>query len=589
MFEYTRQNLRNFYDPIEMPGGYSFDHVKTLQMIHLYYNGKFLKGDRDELGNRKYFFNITKPACDVATKFIDLDTKDIVLLTDDPNDQWKLWIMQKDLKQWLKEEKFGVLLNEIGFAYPVFGGVVLRKASDGKWHNVPLANLRMETTNGKTLEDGTFCYELYRMSRQEIKNMGWDKDAVKQLLSQCKDSIITIYECYELNEDDGKKWKRTFKADFLRYNKNGQVHKSEESEINSEENYLDGIILFEDEADKLPYRELAWEKREGRWMPFGFGEYTFDNQIRQNELTNIKARGLQISSLKLFQTRDETVGRNVFTDMVNGDIIKSSSEITELNTNEKNLAAFASEEQRWDANAERKTFTYDVARGESLPGSVTLGATQILSGMVASYFDMKREQFGLFIKALLLDDILPSFKKARKKSHMVKFTSSDKEMEKLRKAMMNAHIRKETMDQLMRGIVPTKESMIMQETTAMQQMQGMKDVGIETLDNFYDDVEASVDIVITGEQMDTGAKMQTLQSALQIVGGNPTILQQPSTRSVFFKILELAGISPVELDMMDDTMNQPMGMQQNVPQQQAPMARAPAMQGATNMPSSQGL
>src|SRR3990167_5402242 len=119
--EQIYNNLSCFYNDVRMPGDYVFNHVNTLKKIELSYNSKFEKGDKDSRGFKKYFYNINKPACDIATKFVDLDTKDIILRHELPDQEWKVWVMMHDLKGWLKKNKFGRLLNDLVFEYPKYG------------------------------------------------------------------------------------------------------------------------------------------------------------------------------------------------------------------------------------------------------------------------------------------------------------------------------------------------------------------------------------------------------------------------------------------------------------------------------------
>ena len=93
----TRNNISLFYQSIDMPGGYKFDTAETIKKSLAYYDGEFLKGKKDKLGVKKNFFNITKSTCDVATKFIDLDTKDIMFLSTGGSWEW-VWLIQKDFK-----------------------------------------------------------------------------------------------------------------------------------------------------------------------------------------------------------------------------------------------------------------------------------------------------------------------------------------------------------------------------------------------------------------------------------------------------------------------------------------------------------
>src|SRR3990167_2225505 len=95
----TRENAGLFFRDVEMPGGWSHNLQSTLKRINLYYNGKFETGERDNRGFKKFFYNITKPSCDVAEKFIDLDTKDIILYHESSDNEWPVWMMMQDLKR----------------------------------------------------------------------------------------------------------------------------------------------------------------------------------------------------------------------------------------------------------------------------------------------------------------------------------------------------------------------------------------------------------------------------------------------------------------------------------------------------------
>ena len=70
MIKDIRHNLSSFYQPVSMPGGWTFDHVETLKFNHLYYYGKYQTGNKDAQGYYKFFHNNTKPACDIATQIV---------------------------------------------------------------------------------------------------------------------------------------------------------------------------------------------------------------------------------------------------------------------------------------------------------------------------------------------------------------------------------------------------------------------------------------------------------------------------------------------------------------------------------------
>lgn len=546
----VRRNLAKFYDPIKMPGDYNFDHVGTLKKIDLYYNSKFESGQFDSQGFRKYFYNIVKPSCDIASKFVDLDTKNILLTSQKAGDELRMWIMQKDLYQWLKENQFGKLLNEIAFDYPKYGHVILKKTKDNSWKKVSLQNIRTDLTAEK-LDESSYVYELLNMNLREIDEMeAWDKEAKTELFSRGQDNYL-VYECYSYNFDSGKKWKRTFKADLFVKAHDGGTNRSSETLMNESDDFIPSVVLFEDEVDELPYRELKWEGVPGRWLGFGFVEYLFDNQIRRNEVINLKSKGLYYTSLRIYTTQDDAIGRNVLTEMENGDIIKSPTGLQPVVNEERNLASFQNEEQTWDTNTERKTFSFDITRGEELPSGTPLGVARLSAGMVASYFDIKRENFGNFIKQILLTDTIPEFAKKSKKDHILTIVSSDQDIMRLRRAIADAHVKRFAVKFLMdKGFYPEPEDIERERKKIEAQMLVKKNLYLQIAKDTYENVKFDVDVVVTGEQMDTGVRAQTLQYAFQVIGSNPAVVQDPGMRTMFFKLLELGGLNPADLNLM---------------------------------------
>lgn len=556
--KHTRERIRSFYDPIEMPGGTAWKHVDVLKMISAYYTSQFLTGRFDSAGFRKYFYNVVKPPCDVASKFVELDVADINLISERPGDELKMWMMSRDLKQWMKEEEFGELLNDIARDYPKFGSVVIEKHQDG-CSIVPLVNLRMETHVEK-LDDSDFIYQIKSMTVRHLREQvqkGWDKDEVEKLIAQNPGKgHINIYQCLDYNkETTGKLWQRTFRGDIHNIADNaGGIKRTKESMINNENDYQPGTLLFQDETDETNLRELHWEKIPGRWLGLGFVEYLEDNQIRENELVNLKAKGLYYTSLHLFQTRDELIARNVLTEAQNGEILVSQSEIAPVATEERNLAPFTSEENRWGLNTDRKTFSFDIARGDNLPSQTPLGVARLSASMVTSYFDIKREAFGDFIKDLILRDILPSFKKQSTEEHLLKFSGSDKEMDRLRRLAVDAEIRRATWEHIQKnGTIPSPEDREFERQRVELLMKENKEMFVKLRRQFYSDVEQKADVIITGESIRSGNLIQTYVTAMQIIGTNPAILQNKSTRVAFFEMLKLSGVSPVTLELIEDS------------------------------------
>lgn len=551
----TRKNIEMYHGSVAMPGGWDFSITDTLQQVDAYYNGKFLDGDVDEKGLKRYFYNIIKPACDIASKFIDLDTKNVLLYSKPgtTGGDFKVWVMQRGLLQWMKENEFGVLINKIKNLLPKYGHIVLKRGNDNVWDRVNIQNLRMNPSVS-LLKESHFVYEIHDMTPRQIRQMPWDKEAVEELLQDNEEPSLQIWECYDMSMDPGEnQWTRTFQANLFSARKGDGLVRASEANIGEYDDFVPGVILHTDSMDELPYREHKFEEVEGRWLGMGWSEYLLDNQMRQNEISNSKARNMMLSSIQLFKTNDDAIGRNVLTDLDNGDIIQTDGDITQVDMRTRAMPEYNVEEQRWDLNTERKTFSFDITRGESLPSGTPLGVARLSAGMVETFYGGKREELGLFLKKFIVDDVLPSFKKDKRKEHVLKFFTSDSDIQKLRSAIVEHQMRKAIMDYAAKsGTLPSPLAVDLEKMRLEGSLKKRKDVELKIPKGFYDDAEASVDVTIVGEEIDVSSRMQSMTVALQTLSGNPNIVKDPATRTAFFKMLELAGMSAADLGLMEE-------------------------------------
>lgn len=558
---YTRENIKKFYNAVEMPGGYQFNHVETLRRINLYYSSRFESGDTDSTGKKKYFHNIVRSACDVARKFIDIDTKDVLLTNELANQEWKIWLMVHDLKTWLKVNAFGVTLNQVVDGLPKYGHIVLKKDKTRKWNPVPLENIRTDPATDE-LENAEFVYFLNRMTPAQLREMksGWKhKDKVVKLL-EAKQPYYEVYECYDRNvEDSGKKWVRTFKANLYTKQTAQNQNAAVEAAINDQDEYLPAIVLHEDKTDKLDVREHKFEDTPGRWLGLGFTEMLFENQERKNENVNLRSKNLRLSSLLLFYTRDETIGKNVLTDVENGDIVRTSDALNPVQNQERNLEAFQYEDASLDGNTQALTFSQDITKGENLPADTPLGVANIQVSMIMSYFDRKREDLGLFIKSLLLEDIIPSFKTGAKARHNLTLLSTAEGAEKFVRWYAKLRVDKAAFNHALKtGFFPDGNQRAAMEQEFMRNLAERRNLVMNVPDEYYDDAKFTLDINITGEQLNVGVATKDLMTIIQLIFTNPAVLTNPGARAMVMKLIELRGFSPVDLNLIEEGLKEPM-------------------------------
>lgn len=559
---------------IQVVPGFGFNQKSTLEKIYRYYNSKFENGEFDTEGDRKYFFNIVKNPCKVTTKAIDFDTKDIRILTADGNNPFTAWLMERDLKFWMNDNNFGKVLNRIFTELPIFGSVVL-KVIKGEPYFVDLRNF-IVNQSADNLEECNYIIEKHLYTPQQFqsigKKSGWkDIDKAMEEFRKMKElDYLLVYERYgEVAEGEEGHQKFPYKRIII-----ADVGVDEYSQYTKETVPHKGVILEEKEVDENPYWEFHLDKLSGRWLGVGVVESLFDPQIRENEIANLQAKASYWLALLLFQTRDQTAAKNLMTDVRNGEVLKVDEEITQILMNDRNLAHFNEETQKWLKNRDELSLAYDVIQGERLPAGTPLGSAQLAATMSLSYFSQLRENIALDVKEFLYDVIIPKFKSDNSTEHYLRLVGED--LDTYNELLISNKLTNELF-----GYIGTKRKIpdsnyynTLKAVIGERVKQG-KEKLIKIVKGIYDNFKYKIKIEITGEGTDTSGQDDIM--ILQAVTADPTILQDPIKKKIFFRILEKRGFN-----IADFQTEKPMDMQQLL--QQMPVKGAGGGVSAPAMP-----
>ena len=526
--------------------GLTFNQYDLIRQIYFYYNSKFTTGDVDDEGDRKYFLNIVKNPCKVFSKAIDFDTKNIRLLTAGGGDPLKTWFMERDLKYWMRDQQFGKTLNRVFRELPIFGTVVL-KVVDGEPFFVDLRNFVVNQT-AESLTDATYIIEKHNLTvgqfRNIAKQMGWAKADVDKTITEfhkMKDtSHIRLYERYgELEIDNSGTWKlrRLFIAD---------VGIDELDNYGRIEVAHTGVELANEDWTQEQLRKTYWEfhaeRVGGRWLGNGVVESLIEPQIRQNELANLQSKTSYWAALRVFQTRDPAVNRNMLTDVRNGEIINVDNEITQVDMSDRNLAFFNQEEAKWMQNRDELTFSYDVVQGERLPAGTPLGSAQLAVSQTLSYFEGIQENVAMDFKEMLYEVILPNFQKKNSLKHTLRLVGQD--LDQYVAMVKNEYVFKE----VIRIAVEDGKILSNEEAEAIglgveASVKDEKEKLITIPSGFYKDLKYDLDIDITGESIDTRVRSATLFAILQAITSDPTMLEDPTKRKFLYTMGEDGGVN----------------------------------------------
>lgn len=527
-----KKEVDNFgSDEIEIIDGLKFNQADTIKKIIYYYNSKFLTGNYDDQGDRKYFYNIVKNPCDVATKAIDFDTKNVNILTAEGGTPLKTWLFERDLKFWMKDKNFGKVLNRIFYELPIFGSVVLKVINNIPYF-VDLRNF-VVTQDAENLDKANMIVEPHFYTPLEFsriaKKQGWNnwQGAIKE-----NSEGVSVYEAY--GEDEDLNYRRV---------------------IFAETGNKEGITLSDDKVKKHPYWEFHFNKMPGRWLGIGAVEPLIDPQVRMNEISNQQVKSSYWSALRLWQTRDRGMKRNLLTDAKNGDILDINDPLIQVDMADRNLSFYEAEMNRWLRLRDEVSFSREVTRGENLPSGTPLGSARLSAGMAMEYFGQLQENIALDVKEFLFNVILPNFGKGNTKEHYLKLVGED--LDKVHLLNIARRVRDKQINFFNRG-----KTLIGPELDFIKDMVSKNTrgeiKGQPISDGFYKDIKYNISIDITGEQYDTRVKAATIFAILQAITADPTMLQDPSKKKLLYWYMEQGGVSPIDFFEVETSSTMPL-------------------------------
>lgn len=539
---------------ISIVPGLFYNQYDIVQKNYFYYLSKFQTGEVDIDGDRKYFNNINKNPCKVFSKSIDFDTKNIRMLTTGGGDPLKTWFMERDLKFWMRDKQFGRDLNRIFKELPIFGSVVL-KIVNGEPNFIDLRNFVVEQ-QADSLPQSNYIIEIHNYTPVEFRNvakqMNWGGDKVNEVIKLFHDmkdtSHIRVFERYgevEEETDNAPNGNWTYKRMFW-----ADVGTDEFDAWGKMTGPKKGVELFSEEWTQEQTDDLYWEfhadKMPGRWLGIGVVESLYEPQIRLNEIANLQSKTSYWAALRLFFSQDPKMSGNLLTDKRNGEVVTGDAPITQIDMSDRNLAFFTQETQKWMANRDELTFTYDVVQGERLPAGTPLGSAQLAVTQTLSYFEGIQEEVALGIKEMLYEVILPQFEKDQSAEHTLRLVGKD--LDKYVEMVKNEMVLKEIIRQITNGgKFPTNQDKDVIGVAIEQSIKQGKEKILTVPKGFYKDVKYDIDIDITGESIDTRVRQATIFAMAQFMQADPQATIDPAKRAMLYMMAENGGINPNDI------------------------------------------
>lgn len=585
------------YQQIEVVPGCTFNQQDTIKRIHLYINSKF-ENNVPYHNRERIFFNIVNYRRDTVMKAIDIDTKDIRLKADNPQSMVQTFLAEKEFKLWMKENEVGELLNDLAEDLATYGTIVLKLVGQ-EAENVDLRRLYLDTTV-KKLQKSRFVTQEMFMTETELRAKEGVWNNIDQVIAnfgsyyapnsyegggmtniQGSTPYYKVYERYgevpEYMLDEKSKSTKMVRALFI-------VAEPQAQSVHPETGATKdlGVILSKSRwRGDYPFEDCHYSRVKGRWLGLGPVEVLFAAQERQNEMSNQKRIAMEISALHIFQTKDRNAPRNVMNYTNSGDVLIVNDPLTPVANEERNLPAFAQEEAMYKSLADSLTFTFDATRGEALPSSTPATNAVIQNNNVNSFFQMKREKFGLFLERFFNKHVLPRLLRDISDEHILRFIGEPEDMAKIDSLIAPFYVRQQVIKDILQGkmVGPQDLESITQDINAQLRKMGAQRF-LEIKKDFYKNSKFTFDFVITDEQQDSAVLAQNTFQIFQVLAQNPAVLDDPFMKKLIYKYAETIGISPMELDIANQQRQE---MQANAPQQMQQPATPEATPTGTPM------
>jgi hypothetical protein len=299
-------------------------------------------------------------------------------------------------------------------------------------------------------------------------------------------------------------------------------------------------VLFIEEVDSIPFIEAHSKKIKGRWLGVGQVEKLYENQIARNLTANLRRKALIWGSKKIFQSKTDGIQKNLAKDIVDGQILNVgvNGEIMSIDTTTKSLADYSSDENIWSENTQQRTFTFEVATGESMPSGTPFRLGAIIANSAASYFERQKEIFGIFLRELFYQKTIPIFKaKAKDYLHIIARSEegADTIFQAYKECIKNEYYSGLALSPNYMQIEIMGEEEV--DVYIQKEMNKIPSIYIQTDKDLYKYAKYDLQLDITGESMNLTTDMATLTTLHQ------TLMQagDPRAEKVLDKILLTQG------------------------------------------------
>ena len=545
------------------------DLYEDINKIYAYLNSKHISGKTDDLGREKPFFNIVIAARNIWYRSTDIDRKNILVRPTKLNQVAAAFVATVLLQDWMRRERFGSFLNDMGMEMAAFNSAVCKFIdSNGKLTPmvIPWSRIIVDQIDFKNNPK----IEILELTEGQLRQRKeYDQDLVEKLCDAVqarettgrqrqdnKNNYIKLYEVHGLFPLSYLTGKAKDEDTYVQ-----QMHVISFVESKEQGKY-DDFTLYAGRESKDPYMLVSLlPSTDGSVSLDGSVKLLFDAQWMMNHTAKSIKDQMDVASKLIFQTADANyVGRNVLSAIEQGDIMvhAENKPLTQINNTSHDISTQESYSNMWKSLSNEIAGVSESMLGNTAPSGTAWRQVEAVLNESRSLFELMTENKGLAIEDMIREYVVPHLKKKMNTSDEISAILEDHNIKKLDamyvpRAAANL-AREEAKKALLRGEVPTMD----QAQAENQVRQGLaqlgnqrfftpNDITDQTWKDALKDLEWDLDVDIVGEGTDNQMVLTTLNTALATVA-NPNYSNNPQAQLIVSKILMATGVvSPIEI------------------------------------------
>lgn len=507
---------------VDISEDHQFSQAKLVRRISLFENKIYPTGKFDKQGNYKYWLDIQSPGIDSEVKNVDFDTKDILVYSEKKNEALACVITNLRVKEYLRITGQAEEINSAIEEGAGWGNILWKKIKGG-YERCDLKNIYVINQTASCVNE-TPIIERHQFGSSDLraKTAVWAN--VKEVLENCKsdtykttigtqekDTTVPYYDMYERNgevsiwdlkEATGVEPQESDKEKYTLAKVIGAGTKGTTAGVSIE------FIVFAEELKGKEmedlYKEYHRGRYKGRWFREGLYELTFDLQVRANQIGNQLAQGLEYVAKQLFYSPDKLIMQNIYSDLKNGDIIKTS----QLSHVPVRIDGFEQLVNEWNRIIQLRNEicnSREIVTGESVSKQpFKMGA--LLNQNANKLFDFIREKLEIPFGQMFEQWIVPELIKDIKIKDVLRLTGDADMMDRLHILIVEGWYLKN-----LPSFPPhTNDQAVMIKQQEFQKLKARPQLLMQGLKEMFTDFKPNVSVVITGEQVALDSELQTL-------------------------------------------------------------------------------